>query len=133
MRNSTSVATCSESRPSESFVALSSIWVLVMGSAGIVLAGLWGFTDHAAAYYNENVLQANLLAVPLLWLIPRSVLGPRSVRPALALAVVVAGLSCVGLMLKLFPQFYQVSGSVIALALPVHAGVAAGLWRLARD
>jgi hypothetical protein len=114
------------------FVFLSSVWALVMGSAGMVLAGLWGLTDHAAAYSNENVLQANLLALPLLWLIPRSVLGSRSVRPALALAVALAALSFIGLVLKLFPQFYQVNGSVIALALPVHAGVAAGLWRLAR-
>jgi peptidoglycan/LPS O-acetylase OafA/YrhL len=101
-----------------------------MGSAGVVLAGLWGLTDHTAAYYNENLLQANLLALPLLWLIPRSVLGSRPVRPALVLAVVVAALSFVGLVLKLFPQFYQVNGSVIALALPTHAGIAAGLWRL---
>jgi hypothetical protein len=115
------------------FVAVSAIWILVMGNAGIVLAGLWGLTDHTAAYYNENVLQANLLALPLLWLIPRSVLGSRSVRPALALSIVVAGLSFVGLLLKLFPQFYQVNGSVIALALPAHAGIAAGLWRLARS
>jgi hypothetical protein len=114
------------------FVFVSSVWVLVMGCAGIVLAGLWGLTDHAAAHYNENILQANLLALPLLWLLPRSVLRSRSVRPALALALAVAALSFVGLVLKLFPQFYQVNGSVIAFALPVHAGVAAGLWRLAR-
>jgi hypothetical protein len=34
--------------------------------------------------------------------------------------------------LKLLPQFYQVNGAVIALVLPAHAGVAAGIWRLVR-
>jgi hypothetical protein len=36
------------------------------------------------------------------------------------------------LLLKLFPAFYQVNGEIIALALPVHLGVAAGLWRATR-
>jgi hypothetical protein len=33
-------------------------------------------------------------------------------------------------MLKLLPQFYQVNGSIIAMALPAHLGLAAGIWRL---
>jgi uncharacterized protein DUF4105 len=115
------------------FVVLASIWVLVTGAAGAVLAGLWGLTDHAAAYYNENVLQVNLLILPLLWLLPRAVLASRSPgRLAVGLGLVVAGLSLLGLALKLFPQFYQVNGSVIALALPTHIGIAAGLRRLSR-
>jgi hypothetical protein len=47
-------------------------------------------------------------------------------------AGIVAGLSLVGLLLKVLPQFYQVNGAVIALALPAHAGVAAAAWRLSR-
>jgi hypothetical protein len=35
-------------------------------------------------------------------------------------------------VLKLLPVFYQVNGQVIALALPAHAGVAAGIGKLAR-
>ena len=45
-------------------------------------------------------------------------------------AVVVAGLSLLGLMLKLLPGFDQVNQPVIALALPAQAGIAAALWRL---
>jgi hypothetical protein len=108
--------------------------VLVTGTAGVVLAGLWGLTDHAAAYYNENILQMSILALPLLWLLPGFVRGKRSsARLTLGLAIAVAALSLAGLLLKLLPQFYQNNGQVIALALPAHAGVAAGLWRLARS
>jgi uncharacterized protein DUF4105 len=116
------------------FLTLTGSWMLVTGVAGVVLAGLWGLTDHAAAYYNENVLQPNLLALPLLWLLPRFVRGEQSsARLMLGLAILVAGISLVGLVLKLLPQFYQVNAQVIALTLPTHAGVAAGLWRLARS
>jgi Domain of unknown function (DUF4105) len=115
------------------FVLVSWGWSLLTGVAGLVLAGMWGFTDHTAAYNNENVLQADLLALPLLWLVPRLVFGSRSAgRPALIFAGILGGLSLAGLVLKLFPQFYQVNGAVIALALPAHLGVAAGIWRLTR-
>jgi hypothetical protein len=115
------------------FVTISWIWVLLTGLGGLVLAGLWGLTDHTAAYNNENVLQVDWLALPLLWLLPRLVWGSSSARkPALILASGVAVLSLLGLLLKLLPQFYQVNGAVIALALPVHAGVAAGIWSLLR-
>jgi hypothetical protein len=123
------------SRPAQlGFLLLTWIWVLVTGAAGAVLAGLWGLTDHAAAYYNENILQMNILALPLVWLLPGFVRGRRSsARLTLGLATVVATISLVGLVLKLLPQFYQNNGQVIALALPAHAGVAAGLWRLTRS
>jgi len=49
------------------------------------------------------------------------------------LAVIVVALSSLGLLLKLFPAFYQVNGAIIALALPAHAGVAGGLWQLSRS
>jgi uncharacterized protein DUF4105 len=116
------------------FLTLTGIWVLVTGTAGVVLAGLSGLTDHAAAYYNENLLQMNILGLPLLWLLPRLVRGkPSSARLTLGLAMMVAAISLAGLVLKLLPQFYQVNGQVIALTLPAHAGVAASLWKLARS
>ena len=122
------------SRPARlGFLMLTWIWVLVTGTAGVVLAGLWGLTDHAAAYYNENILQMNILALPLVWLLPGFVRRKRSsARFTLGLATAVAAISVIGLVLKLLPQFYQINGQVIALALPAHAGVAAGLWRLTR-
>jgi hypothetical protein len=122
------------SRPARlGFLMLTWIWVLVTGTAGVVLAGLWGLTDHAAAYYNENILQMNVLALPLVWLLPGFVRRKRSsARFTLGLATAVAAISVLGLVLKLLPQFYHINGQVIALALPAHAGVAAGLWKLTR-
>jgi hypothetical protein len=49
------------------------------------------------------------------------------------LAAVVAGMSLVGLLLKPLPAFYQVNGEIIALALPIHLGVAAGVRALRRQ
>jgi hypothetical protein len=123
-----------KSRPAGvGLIALTWMWILLTGIGGVVLAGLWGLTDHSAAYNNENVLQADLLALPLLWLIPRLIFGTgTAARPALIVSGVVSGLSLLGLILKLLPQFYQVNGAVIALAVPAHAGVAAGIWRLTR-
>jgi len=100
---------------------------------GLILAGLWGFTDHAAAYNNENVLQANLLALGLLWLVPKAVRGSARGKRAVVLATVVAGLSLLGLLLKLLPAFDQVNGEIIALALPIHLGLAAAVWQLRRS
>ena len=115
-------------------ILLVCVWSLLTGIAGLILAGLWGLTDHAAAYNNENVFQADLLALALVWLVPRLGSGSRGgARSALRLAGIVAGLSLLGLVLKLFPPFYQVNGSLIALALPVHVGVLGGLWRWTRN
>ena len=113
-------------------IAVSGAWALVVGMVGLVLAGLWGLTDHTAAYNNENLLQANLLALGLLWLVPKAARGSPLGRRALALAGLVAGLSQLGLVLKLLPAFYQVNGEIIALVLPIHLGVAGGIARLAR-
>jgi hypothetical protein len=108
-------------------------WILMTGVAGVVLAGLWGLTDHAAAYNNENVLQTDLLALPLLWFVTRLVFGSRSAsRPAVVLAAAVAALSLLGLLLKPLPQFHQVNADIIALVLPAHVGLAGGVWTLAR-
>jgi hypothetical protein len=108
-------------------------WSLLSGIGGLVLTGLWAFTDHTAAYQNENVLQVDVLSLLLLWLLPRLVFGSAAkARPALILAAVIAGLSLGGWVLKLLPQFSQINGDVIALALPAHAGIAAAIYRLAR-
>jgi hypothetical protein len=116
------------------FLASAWVWLVVSGVAGVVVAGLWGATNHSAAYRNENVLQADLLALPLLWFLTRLVMGsPRTGRAALVLGAAIAALSLLGLLLKVFPGFYQVNGPIIALALPSHLGVAAGIWSLSRS
>ena len=108
-------------------------WALLVGTLGLVLAGLWTATDHTAAYRNENLLQVNLLALGLLWLVPRSGRPSWKSSRTLLLASVVVGLSLAGLLLKMLPAFFQVNGEIIGLALPVHAGVAAALYQLGRS
>jgi hypothetical protein len=114
-------------------IAVSGTWALLVGIVGLVLAGLWALTDHAAAYNNENLLQADLLALLLLWLVPKAARGSPTGRRALILAGIVAGLALLGLLLKLIPAFYQVNGEIIALALPIHLGVAGGIAQLTRQ
>ncbi len=116
-----------------SFVVLSVSWALLAGILGLVLVGLWGLTDHTAAYYNENVLQANPLALALVWLLPSAARRPWRDRRGLVVVGIIAGLSLSGLLLKVLPSFYQVNGEIIALALPVYLGIAAGIWQLRRS
>ena len=59
----------------------------------------------------------------------RDPVASRAGRAAEGLALVVAGLSLLGLALKVLPGFDQANVQVIALALPAHLGVAAGLRR----
>jgi hypothetical protein len=116
------------------FLMVALIWALVAGVGGLVIAGLWALTDHEAVFRNENILQADLLVLPLLWLVPRLLFGtPDRARLTSIFAFLVVGLSLFGLLLKLFPPFYQVNGAIIALALPAHAGIAAGVWQLTRS
>jgi hypothetical protein len=114
------------------FIAVSGAWTLVVGTVGLILAGLWMLTDHTAASSNENVLQASLITLALLPLLPGAARQGSRSRQALVVAWLVTALSMVGLLLKLFPPFYQVNGEIIALALPIHLGVAGGIARLTR-
>jgi hypothetical protein len=114
------------------FLATTWSWWLLSGIAGLVVTGLWCCTDHSAAYRNANVLQTNLLALPLLWYGTRLAFGSaRAATPASVLSGALVALSLLGLLLKAFPALYQVNGDIIALALPAHAGIAVGVWRLA--
>jgi hypothetical protein len=112
------------------FMTLSGGWTLLAGIFGLVLAGLWAFTDHAAAYQNENLLQLNPLQLTLFPLLLRST--STSTRRRFWVAGFLAALSVGGLLLKLVPGFDQVNGEIIGLALPIHLGVAAGCYYLSR-
>lgn len=110
------------------FALLTILWYLVVGLGGLILLGLWAATDHWVTYRNENVLQLNLLALPLVVLVPLA-LRKRGgwVRVTLRAAALVALLSLVGLLLKILPGFYQANLEIIALMLPVNLGLAAAL------
>ena len=112
-------------------LSLATLWSVVAGIAGVLVTFLWGFTDHAATYRNENLLQLNpislLLAVfliRLMWKRRRSSGDRDSGRhAALRVAQVVAGVSLIGFVLQVLPGIDQVNGDVIALAMPLHLGV----------
>ena len=111
------------------FLALSAVWALLAGVLGLLLAGLWAFTDHSAAYGNENLFQLNPIALALLPLLPR-LTRPSGHRTVMIVAGSLAILSLMGLLLKALPGFYQVNGEIIALALPIHLGVVLGVRQL---
>ena len=116
------------------FGGVASLWALLTGTAGLILMGLWLFTDHTAAYRNENLLHFSPLALALVVLVPLAAVGNRRVAAlTLRLALVVAALSALGLILKVLPGMDQVNGELIALALPVHVALAASLWMLLRS
>jgi hypothetical protein len=113
---------------------LAGLWAVVAALGGGVLVFLAFFSEHVVAFKNENLWQFNLLAVALLPLLPGA-LRRRSgrVKPALALAWMVAAGSLIGLGLKLLPAFAQSNGEIIGLTLPLHLGLAAGLTAAVRS
>ncbi len=115
------------------FAWLGAAWAVMLGVSGALLAFLWAFTDHAAAYHNENLFQANLLLLPIALLVPRAARGASwAARPALALSLAVAAASLIGLALKLVPAFYQANAEVLALAVPANLGLTFGVFGLVR-
>jgi hypothetical protein len=115
---------------------LATLWSVVAGLAGVLLTGLWGFTDHLYSYRNENVLQLNplslvgvFLLIRLMWKRRKSG-GAGDARAAIRGAAIVAGLSIIGFVMQILPGLDQVNGDVIALALPLHLGVVVALFAL---
>ncbi len=103
-------------------------WGLLAGGIGVILAGLWLFTDHQFAHANENLFQANPLALGLAVLVPLALTG-RAIRPAARLAAALAALSLTGLLVYPLPLTHQATLGIILLALPIHLALA---WTLAR-
>jgi hypothetical protein len=107
-------------------------WALVAGLLGIVLAGLWAFTDHTAAHRNENLFLFNPVVLGLVVLVPLLLFRPgRYDRWAVGLAGAMAALALLGLLLKPLPWLQQVNGELLALALPAHLSLALVAYLLA--
>jgi len=116
------------------FGVLAGGWVTASAAAGALLVYLAFLSDHLIAFRNENVLQFNLLAVALLPFLPGALRGRTGrVRPALALAVLVAAMSLFGLAAKGLPGWGQANQEVLALAVPIHLGMVAGLLAVVRS
>jgi hypothetical protein len=105
----------------------SSLVGLILGLPGGVLFFMSTFTDHTVSYANENLFLANplaLAAVPL-GLVAAFGGSKRSRRWLQLFWLVLAGLACVYLLLKLFAFFDQRNPGVLATILPVLSGFAA--------
>ncbi len=107
------------------FASVACLCALVLGLAGLVLAGLWLFTDHVSAWRNENLLLFNPLCLLLLpaWLAAfgrrwRPSAFARNLARAIALCAVLAW------FVKILPGFIQDNRLWIALLLPLHAAFA---------
>ena len=104
------------------------LW-LGFGLVGLGLLALWAFTDHVAAWGNENALLFNPLCLLLLAALPALARGRPASRMASVLGMIVLGCAALALFLKFLPFRIQSNGDWIALLLPIHAALA---WRLTR-
>jgi hypothetical protein len=105
-------------------------WGLLAGGAGLVLTCLWAFTDHAAAYRNENLFQASLFLLPLGIALPAARASARAGRVAGTLGPLAAAASMLGVLLQVLPGLDQQNGEVLALLVPINLGLAWGVRRL---
>ena len=113
------------------FVSVSTAWMLVVGVLGAVLFGLVVVTDHASAYWNENLFLFNPLSLALALTVPLAALGIRwAHRPLMLLAVAVAGLSALGFIAQILPGLDQINGELYALVLLPNVAVGVGVYRL---
>ena len=109
------------------FLALGTLWALLAGVVGLLLAWLWAFSSHTAAHRNENLLLFNALALALAVVLPAAVRARAwAIQPARRLAFAIAALAALNLLLKLLPGD-QANLELIAFALPAHTGLALGL------
>jgi hypothetical protein len=114
------------------FAGLATSWTFVIGVLGTVLFGMASFTDHASAYWNENLFLFNPLSLGLAVTLPFLVAGSGwSRKPAAFLAVAVMGLSVVGFVAQVLPWLDQVNGQLYGLVLLPNLAVGVGAYRLA--
>jgi hypothetical protein len=106
-----------------SFGVLAVAWWLICGFNGLLLAGLWGFSDHWAIWENENLLLLDpvCLFLPLVWW--------RASRIACRLTTLVAAAALFSLIIRTLPGLYQGNLALIALTAPVHLVLAVLVWR----
>jgi hypothetical protein len=102
-------------------------WTTLTGFLGLLFVFFWTMTDHEVAYHNENLLQTSPLTAAFPVIAVGLMLGRGwATRAFRWLALVTAGLSVLGLLLKVLPWFNQVNGESMALLVPIWVGLAAG-------
>ena len=107
------------------FASTTTLLSLLFGLGGLVLIGLWGFTEHQSAWRNENILLLNPLCLLLLPTWITSFRRHWTVSPrAQVLAWIILFCAAVGLFLKVLPSFVQANLHWILLILPIHLALA---------
>lgn len=104
-----------------SFCALAVLISLLCGLIGLILLGLWGFTEHQSAWHNENLLIFSPLCLLMLptWL--RSARTKvKTTTLARTTAVTIAVLAGLALFSKILANFPQANLAWILLLLPTH-------------
>ncbi len=107
------------------FAVLAFTFSLLCGLIGLVLLGLWGFTEHQAAWRNENLLVFSPLCLLMLgacWRSARPGMGMSRFSRVLALAIAV--LAAFALFSKILANFPQANLHWILLVLPSHLALA---------
>ena len=120
-------------RPTALLIASGSLLGLLWlgaGLGGLLLVWLWGFSEHVAAYQNENVLLFNPLCLGLLAALPALWRGRATSNWMNRLALIVALCAGLAMFLKFLPFRIHSNGDWIGFWLPIHAAVA---WRMARS
>ncbi|MBK7013412.1 MAG: hypothetical protein IPH43_12845 [Xanthomonadales bacterium] len=98
---------------------------LLCGLIGLVLLGLWGFTEHQAAWRNENLLIFSPLCLLMLgawWRSARPGMGMSRFSRVLAPAIAV--IAAFALFSKILANFPQANLHWILLILPGHLALA---------
>ena len=102
------------------------LWSLLCGVIGLVLIYMWAFTRHVFWGWNENLLLLSPLSLALMILLPAALLRSRGVRPARAVARLIAVLGVLAFVMSIAPGG-QANLAIVALALPLHVALA---WAL---
>ena len=110
-------------------VALLASLMLVSGLGGLLLAGLWTFTDHAIAYANLNLVLLSPLTLLLTWPLwrwrrPASLPGKASRWSAALMATI----ALLGLAWLTLPGTQQANAHWFALILPLQLVLAWRFW-----
>ena len=106
-------------------VVRSGFW-LTTGMLGVVMALLWGLTDHTAGWANRNLLLCTPVVLPLLALRAQNGPSPRWARVLALLPVIGSGIALLVYGLQVQPQY---NPGWIALLAPAHAVLAWQLWQ----
>jgi len=106
-------------------------WLMVLSLGGTLGVWTWGFSNHRATVWNENLMQAHPLVWPMILLLPLALCG-RVTRLGRNWAWGIWFVSMAGLVLQVLPGWDQVNGESLALIVPTHVALAWVMWQIDR-